>query len=198
MINKIFRALKKVKIRTIIFLIILLAFNTYAWFVYATKVSTGINIKVTAWNVEFVAGDDETTSNIKIEIDNVSPGMTDFIKVIEVKNKGETTAKLDYKIKSLKVLDEYYEVSEETGITEDFIKEKIAEYPFKIEVIQASDEIEAGNGTSNFTITIKWPFESGNDELDTKWGNDAYEYHLEHPNENSIELNIELIATQNK
>ena len=198
MIDKIFKTLKKVKLKNIIILLLILAFNTYAWFIYATKVSMGLEIKVSAWNVEFVAGEDEATGNIRIELDSVQPGMEDFEKIIEVHNKGETPATLDYEIKSLKVLEEYYEVSEETGITEDFIKQKIAEYPFKIEITKDSDEIEAGTGNANFTVSVRWPYESGNDELDTKWGNAAYEYHLQNPDEKSIVLNIDLIATQSK
>lgn len=47
-----------------------------------------------------------------------------------------------------------------------------------------------------FIITLEWPFESGNDEADTIWGNRAYEYYSLNPGKNSIELKLKLIATQ--
>ena len=53
-----------------------------------------------------------------------------------------------------------------------------------------------GNGNGSFKITVEWPFESGNDENDTLWGNKAYEYYSVNPNEQSIALNLTLIATQ--
>ncbi len=52
--SKVIKVLKKIKLRNLLILIVLLAFNTYAWFVYTTKVSTGLNAHVSAWDVEFV------------------------------------------------------------------------------------------------------------------------------------------------
>ena len=53
--SKFIKILKKIKIRNIIILIVLLMFNTYAWFIYTTKVSTDLTAHVSAWNVDFVA-----------------------------------------------------------------------------------------------------------------------------------------------
>ena len=52
--NKFIKILKKIKIRNIIILIVLLMFNTYAWFIYATKVSMNLSVHVSSLNVEFV------------------------------------------------------------------------------------------------------------------------------------------------
>ena len=81
-------------------------------------------------------------------------------------------------------------------MTSDDIENKLKEYPFKIKIEKSSDQLEAGSGSENFKITVPWPFESGNDQLDTFWGNKAYEYYSLNPNEKSILLNLELIATQ--
>ena len=64
MMEKIVKIIKKVKIRNIIILILLIMFNTYAWFIYATKVATDISVHIASWNVEFATGADETTTNI--------------------------------------------------------------------------------------------------------------------------------------
>ena len=101
--EKIVKIIKKVKIRNILILILLIIFNTYAWFVYATRVATDISVHIASWNVEFATGEDETTTNILVQVDRAYPGMENYLKEITVKNKGEMKAKLDYKIKSLKV-----------------------------------------------------------------------------------------------
>ena len=53
---------KRVKVspHRIVFLIILLAGNTFAWFIYSTKVDSNISVHVKAWDVVFQAGDDDT------------------------------------------------------------------------------------------------------------------------------------------
>ena len=46
-LKKIFRVLKKrVKLRTLLFLALALAVNSFAWFIYANKVDSGIGAKV--------------------------------------------------------------------------------------------------------------------------------------------------------
>ena len=123
--KKIVKIIKTIKIRNIIFLILLLIFNTYAWFIYATRVSTGISAHVSSWNVEFTTGEDETTTNIVIELDRIYPGMEKVQKEVSVKNKGEISAKLDYDIISLKVMEEEYKIGE--NMTSDEIETKMKE-----------------------------------------------------------------------
>lgn len=196
--DKIVKILKKIKIRNIIILIILLTFNTYAWFIYATKVSMGLTAHVSSWNVEFVTGTgEEITTNIDIEIDRIYPGMQDFEKEIEVHNKGETAVKLSYEINSLKIMDEYFEVTEDSGLTSQELEEKMETmYPFKILIEKDEGDLEQESGKGTFKIKVIWPYESGDDELDTFWGNKAYEFYSLNPDEKCIELKMKLIATQ--
>ena len=51
-------------------------------------------------------------SQILIEVEHVLPGMEDFEDIIEVTNRGEVGAKLEYTIQSVKIMDEYYEKDE--------------------------------------------------------------------------------------
>ena len=197
--EKIVKILKKIKIRNLILLIILLVFNTYAWFIYATRVSLNLTAHVSSWNVEFVSGTDEIVTNIEIALDRIYPGMDTFEKNIEVKNKGETKATLTYEIKSLEIMGEIFEVNQEDGITSEDIENKInTEYPFKINIDIGENSLIDENEQGNFKVTVEWPFESGDDELDTYWGNKAYEYYSLNPGSESIILNVELIATQIK
>jgi len=193
--EKIVKILKKIKIRNIIILILLLSFNAYAWFIYATKVSSSVSVHISSWNVEFSIGENETVTNLLIQVERVYPGMETYEKNVSVKNKGEIKAELDYEIISLKVMDEYYKIGE--NITMDELKNKIeTAYPFKINISKDDTLLKQGTGEGLFSVTVEWPFESGNDELDTLWGNKAYEYYSLHPNEKSIEIEIKLTAQQ--
>ena len=195
--DKIIKVFKKVKIKNLIILIFLLIFNTYAWFIYATRVSADLSVHVSSWNVEFVTGEGDIITNIEILVDRIYPGMETFERTIEVHNKGETKAVLDYEIESLKIMDETYEVNEETGLTTQDIENRIkTEYPFKINIEKNDNQLEQGSKDGYFKITVDWPFDSGDDEKDTMWGNKAYEYYSLHPGEKSIELKLQLIATQ--
>ncbi len=193
--EKIVKIIKKVKIRNILILILLIIFNTYAWFIYATRVATDISVHIASWNVEFATGEDETTTNILVQVDRAYPGMENYLKEITVKNKGEMKAKLDYKIKSLKVMDDKYVVGENT--TDEELKNKIeTEYPFKINITKDDSELSQGIGDGKFSISVEWSYESGDDEKDTLWGNKAYEYYKTNPDKKSIEIQLELVAKQ--
>ena len=193
--KKIVKIIKTIKIRNIIFLILLLIFNTYAWFIYATRVSTGISAHVSSWNVEFSTGEDETTTNIVIELDRIYPGMENVKKEVSVKNKGEISAKLDYDIIALKVMEEEYKIGED--MTSEELESKMkSEYPFKVNIVKDDAELLQGIGPGRFSVTIEWPFESGDDELDTLWGSKAYEYYSLNPGAKSVEIEITLIAEQ--
>lgn len=193
--KKIVKIIKTIKIRNIIFLILLLIFNTYAWFIYATRVSTGISAHVSSWNVEFSTGEDETTTNIVIELDRIYPGMETVKKEVSVKNKGEISAKLDYDIIALKVMEEEYKIGED--MTSEELESKMkSEYPFKVNIVKDDAELLQGIGPGRFSVTIEWPFESGDDELDTLWGSKAYEYYSLNPGAKSVEIEITLIAEQ--
>ena len=72
----------------------MLIFNTYAWFVYATRVSSEITVHISSWNVQFSVGEDETVTNVVIAVDRIHPGMETTEKNITVKNTaGKALAK---------------------------------------------------------------------------------------------------------
>ena len=193
--EKFVKILKKIKIKNIILLIFLLIFNTYAWFLFVSKVSSGLAVHVSAWSVEFTTNEGAIESEMVIEVDTIYPGMETFEQVINVTNRGEIKAELEYEIKSLTIMGESFVVDE--NITQEELEEKIkTEYPFKINVEKEQEQLVAGTGPGYFKVTVEWPFESGDDELDTTWGNKAYEYYAANPDGKSIEIAIKLIAKQ--
>ena len=200
--NKIIKIMKKIKIRNIIVLIILLAFNAYAWFIYTTKVSMNLTAHVSAWDVEFISEQGGITSNMSVVVERIYPGMEPFERVIQVNNKGEITANLRYEVRSARIIDEYYEVGQINPATlQEYTPTDIENiltnnYPFEISIDIDETNFGTVDGIGYYTITVSWDFESGNDELDTLWGSKAYEFYEDNPGEEAIEINILLIATQ--
>ena len=195
--QKFIRILKKVKIKNMLILILLLMFNTYAWFIYATRVNTDVTAHVSSWNVEFKVGEEVVTTNLLITIGRIYPGMERFEKVVEAHNNGETKATLEYEIQEFTVMGETFTVDEENGpTTQDIVNKMNTEYPFKIQIEKDDTLLSEGTGSGKFTISLDWEFESGDDETDTTWGNKAYEFYSLNPGENSIEIKMTLMATQ--
>lgn len=190
----IIRIIKTVKLKTLILLIVLLSFNSYAWFIYATKVSSGMNAHITSWNVKFKAGDEDITTNVVFDVDKIYPGMEDQTKTLTAYNEGEMIAQLSYDIKQIRILDTTYTASE--TLTSEEIESLLADYPFKLTFAIDNSNLNAENGSATFIIMLTWDFESGDDALDTAWGERAYEYNKNNPNSPSIHAEIEVRATQ--
>ena len=189
------KKLKKVKLRHLVLLILILSFNSYAWFVYSTKVSTGMNAHVTSWNITFQVGEEMIESNLAINLDRIYPGMEMYEKEIIVKNKGEAEASLSYEIESIIILGNEYKTNE-NFTAEDLEKMIKEQYPFKINIITNEENMQEDGRYGSFKVKVEWPFESSNDELDTYWGERAYEYYSLHPNMKSLEIKIKLMAIQ--
>lgn len=192
-----FKIIKKIKLRTLIIIIVLLLFNSYAWFIYATKVSGGLTAHITSWNVSFQAGEDQSTTQVAFDVDRIYPGMETYKQTLQAQNKGETKAKLSYTINSVTILGTTYKKNE-TTTSDDLLNRIQTYYPFHINISVNNTELEAGIGTGTFEVSLEWPFESGNDHEDTVWGEAAYEFYAIHPGEKSIHVELELTATQTK
>ena len=195
--NKIKRKKRKRGIRTstLFFLFLTLASNSFAWFIYSTKVSNSITAKVRSWHVNFNVGDDETTEEyIEVNIDDIYPGMQPFYQELKASNDGETDAKITYEVVSANVLgDDLIEKGMSSSEILDSFKNS---YPFIISISASSDIITAGGGEESITISASWDYDSGNDEEDTKWGNRAYDYHKDNPDLSSVKLLIKVSAIQ--
>ena len=56
--KKILSILKRIRLSSLLLLIVLLSFSSYAWMVFVAKVSTGLSAHVTAWDFDFKLGED--------------------------------------------------------------------------------------------------------------------------------------------
>ena len=104
-------------------------------------------------------------------------------------------AELSYEFESIEILGEKFEIDENTT-SEDLENKILQEYPFKIIINKEDSQLVGETGTGSFKISVEWAYESGDDELDTYWGNKAYEYYSLNPGETSLLIKIKLIATQ--
>ena len=190
------------------FLIILALSNTFAWFIYATKIDSNVSVHVRAWNVVFEAGDNLVTDTINLTVDSIYPGMEDYEYVINAYNHGDVSASLSYQILSARILDQEY-ISKEgraangdapvlSDLTSAQLEAKLAnDYPFSITIDISNAVITQTNGEESYTLSVVWPYESNHDDVDTQWGIDAYEFKESNPTLPSITLRIKIIITQN-
>lgn len=206
MINK-KKKKKLIKPSRLVFLIVLVAANTFAWFIYATKVDTGVDVHVKGWNVVFEAGDNQVTNQVSIDVDSVYPGMDDYEYTISAFNNSEVAANFTYQILQARVLDDVYITQEQRtalgqqiqqdDLTSAQLEAKLAsDYPFSITISLSDSVISMGNGQEDFVLEVEWPYESNQDDVDTAWGIAAYEYKEDNPTLPSITLTIKLTITQ--
>ena len=105
---------KKVKLSNLILLVVLLMFNSYAWFIYNTKVNTSISAKIEAWDIAYISDGIRETQNIILDVEKIYPGMTTYTHQITVNNNGDTEAELSFAVKKVEILGQVYEVNETT------------------------------------------------------------------------------------
>lgn len=216
--EKVVKVLKKdIKIKTILLLLITLIMNTYAWFIYISKVSLDMEVHIKSWNFELYTGDLE--ENFTFTVEEIYPGMPDASKEIVANNTGESSASLSCEVTSIKILDEEYRIgvdyTDDGGNTfqytsTDLIDKLLNDYPFKIQVY-VNDQIYTGDSliltsgdTTNIELKVVWPYETTdngktleeNDLLDTEWGQAAYEYYNNGGNQYCIEVNVVIKAVQ--
>ena len=95
----------KIYIVPIVFIATSFIFTTFAWFAYSGLKSVSTEIDVKAWYIELTKSGDVVTNNIVITLENVYPGMETVDELVNIENKGDSDAKLSYKIVSSRILD---------------------------------------------------------------------------------------------
>lgn len=184
---------KKLRLKTIFFLFITLASNSFAWFVYTTKVSSSFTTKVREWKVSFDVNGVFVDHVIELNVESIYPGMADASQEVIISNSGESTASVEYEILEASILGNDLTQSNMTDIEIlDYLRNN---YPFSINFDLSVNEL-LPNSDTTVDIGVSWPYESGNDEEDSYWGNEAYNFHFAHPAADGIKLVIKLTAFQ--
>ena len=184
---------KKVRLRTIFLLAITLASNSFAWFIYTTKVSRSITAKVREWNVTFDINGAVVEKIIEMNVDSLYPGMPTYSQTLTASNSGGAKAEITYEIVKADVLGTDLMA---LGYDNNHLFNYLANnYPFSI-TLTVSNPIINLHSEENITISVSWPYESGDDETDTYWGTEAHAFHTANPDTPSISLIIKITAYQ--
>ena len=166
------RKYMKLNILSLFFIAVSFISVTLAWFAYSGLVTTQTEVNVKAWFIEFNNKGNAVSNDIVISLNDISPGMEIKSETIDIKNSGDSDAMISYKIKSVRILDEEYEVDEEGKIVDKLSHD----FPFHINMSLSKYYANAHDGTGNFTVSVSWPLDSDNDSLDTEWGMKAYDF----------------------
>lgn len=184
---------KKVRLRTIFLLAITLASNSFAWFIYTTKVSSSITAKVREWNVTFDINGAVVEKIIEMNVDSLYPGMPTYSQTLTASNSGGAKAEITYEIVKAEVLGtDLMALGYDNNRLFNYLANN---YPFSI-TLTVSNPIINLHSEENITISVSWPYESGDDETDTYWGTEAHAFHTANPDTPSISLIIKITAYQ--
>ena len=208
----------KLKVKTVALLLVTLIANTYAWFIYIATVSANLSMHIKNWNVTF--SDGQAEDDFVFTVDRIYPGMDDAQQTITVTNSGETKAKMQLVVQSVKILDsEHYVTSEfaasnptATVMTTDDLLDKILDdYPFKIHILINNTQYDGSEFTVNsggsvaVVFKVTWAYETGNtvneiannDSIDTAWGSNAYTFmQTASSTDYCIEVKVKMQAVQ--
>ena len=177
----------------IVITVILLSFNTYAWFMYVTRVDVSLTAKVRSWNVMFQVHDNNIAQEVTFDTADLYPGMVTYEDGASIVNSGDTTGEAYFVIKSLSVFGSTYSSSNYTQA--QLIDRMENSYPFRIHIYLTNNRVYPGD-TELFKIEISWPYESNNDALDTQWGMQAYTYRNSYPGQPCISITAEVRVDQ--
>ena len=191
-IQNLFEKIKKIRY-FLVFAIVLISINAYAWFTYVTRVDTSITAKVRSWNVMFQVHDNNFADEVTFNVGDIYPGMTNYHDSASIVNSGETAGDMYFIIKRVQVFDDVYTSSNYSNA--QLINLLANNYPFEIDVGLTNTTVGAGR-TELFNIDISWPYESGDDVTDTYWGNYAYTYQNLHPGAPCISISVEIRVDQ--
>ena len=191
----------------LLFLIFLVMGNTLAWFIYVTRIDNSVSVHVKAWDVVFQDGEDEVSTNVNIAVDDLYPGMNNFHYQIAAYNKSEVDAFLSYTLLSANILGTEYVTVEgradrgETAQEDDYTSAELEDmflhdFPFALQISVSNLTIGDTNGLEYYSFDVVWPYESGNDTEDTRWGIASADFRKTNPGVASISLQVKVSIIQ--
>ena len=179
---------------SIFFMVVSFISLTLAWFVYSglTTVQTEVNVK--AWYIEMKQNDKEVFNNITITMDDIYPGMEPKEEEVTIKNLGDSDAQVNYNIISARILDKDNYTAEDSA-TSLYVEDQLAhKYPFHINIDLSKKYVSAQTDETVFKVSISWPLDSGKDELDSIWGNDAYQFKIAEQAKKTANKDYQILA----
>ena len=191
--KKVNKTKRRIRRRTILLLIIAFIGNSFAWFIYNNRVNGSLNVGVKSWKISFEQSGSSVSETVTFNVSNIYPGMTTFNDRVSVTNTGETPAGVTYEIMSVKIFNDTF--TSEDYTTAELLGILTNNYPFKV-TFSVDNSTISTNQSTNFRMSVRWPYESGDDDADTYWGKQAYNFESTYPNTSEIIINCKIIATQ--
>lgn len=179
---------------SIFFIVVSFISLTLAWFVYSglSTVHTEVNVK--AWYIEIEKNGEKVSNDIIITMDDIYPGMEPLEEEIKIKNLGDSDAQVNYSIINARILDKNI-YSEGNELSSEEVEDQLAHnYPFHINIDLSKRYVKAQTDETVFKVSISWPLDSGNDEWDSLWGNDAYQFKLAEQKKKKADNSYQILA----
>lgn len=166
------RVYVKLNLLSLFFIAVSLTSITLAWFAYSGIASVDTEIDVKAWYIEFQKDNTAVTNNIVISLSDIYPGMDTVSEKVDINNMGDSDAEISYKIESARILDE-----DLVGLDSLELEDKLShDYPFHLNINLSNNYATSKDGHSQIEVSVSWPLDSDNDELDSEWGNKAFNF----------------------
>lgn len=186
--NKRRRVYVKLNLLSLFFIAVSLTSITLAWFAYSGIASVDTEIDVKAWYIEFQKDNTAVTNNIVISLSDIYPGMDTVSEKVDINNMGDSDAEISYKIESARILDE-----DLVGLDPLALEDKLShDYPFHLNINLSNNYATAKDGHSQIEVSVSWPLDSNNDELDSEWGNKAFDFQKSENDKFNLDPNYQI------
>ena len=182
------RVYVKLNLLSLFFIAVSLTSVTLAWFAYSGIASVDTEIDVKAWYIEFQKDNTAVTNNIVISLSDIYPGMDTVSEKVDINNMGDSDAEISYKIESARILDE-----DLVGLDPLALEDKLShDYPFHLNINLSNNYATAKDGHSQIEVSVSWPLDSNNDELDSEWGNKAFAFQKSENDKFNLDPNYQI------
>ena len=178
----------KLNLLSLFFIAVSFMSVTLAWFAYSGMASVGTEVGVKAWYIEFQNNNNMVSNDIVISLSDIYPGMETVSEKVDINNMGDSDAQISYSIESARILDE-----ELIGLEPDLLEDKLShDYPFHLNINLSKNFALSKDGHSQIEVSVSWPLDSNNDELDSEWGNKAFNFQKSEKNKLTLDPNYQI------
>lgn len=182
------RVYVKLNLLSLFFIAVSLTSITLAWFAYSGIASVDTEIDVKAWYIEFQKDNTAVTNNIVISLSDIYPGMDTVSEKVDINNMGDSDAEISYKIESARILDE-----DLVGLDHLALEDKLShDYPFHLNINLSNNYATAKDGHSQIEVSVSWPLDFDNDEVDSEWGNKAFAFQKSENDKFNLDPNYQI------
>lgn len=185
----------KMNLVSLVFIVISFISITLAWFAYSgmSKVSTDVNVK--AWYIEFNKNGQKVSNDIVISLSEIYPGMNPITEEVNIKNMGDSDAEINYSIVSARILGDEkdnYEIDEDIMKSLQVENTLSHDYPFHVNINLNKKYISSKSEDGVFKVSVSWPLDSDNNEIDSLWGTEAYKFQKDEEEKHNNDSNYQV------